>query len=145
MLLKGKIVIITGGTSGIGLAVSKRTLQEGGKIAILHVNKNKDKNVIRELAKYEGKYKLYRCDISNEDDVRKTFENVFLDFGRIDCLVNSAGVALENKPSREVTIDEWNKVISVNLTGVFLCTKYVIPYMIKKLIKQVRANLLQPY
>ncbi len=131
MILKDKIIAISGGTSGIGLTISKRILQEGGRIAIIHINENREKEVNTELSAYTGKYRLYKADVSSESEIEETFKKVYLDFGRIDGLVNSAGIALQSKPSYQVTMEEWNKVIGVNLTGAFLTTKYAIPYMIK--------------
>lgn len=130
MILRNKTVVITGGVSGIGFAVSKGALSVGAKVAIFDINEEKIEFARKELTNYDG-YRLYKVDITNENQVKRAFDTVFKDFGRIDGLVNCAGIALESKPSDRVSIDEWNKIISVNLTGVFLCTKHAIPYMIK--------------
>lgn len=126
-MFNDKVIVITGGASGIGLATAKRLLNEGAKIALLDVNDN-----ILEISKKLGGNVLgIKCDVSNEKDVKSSIEMIANFFGKIDCLVANAGIGGgANKPA-DVTLEEWNKVIGVNQTGIFLVNKYVIPYMIK--------------
>lgn len=126
-MFNDKVVVITGGASGIGLASAKRLLIEGAKVALLDVNDN-----VLEISKQLGGNVLgIKCDVSNENDVKTSIEMVVSVFGKIDCLLANAGIGGgANKPA-DVTLEEWNKVIGVNQTGIFLVNKYVIPYMIK--------------
>lgn len=126
-MLNDKVVVITGGASGIGLASAKRLLKEGAKVALLDVNDD-----VLEISKSLGTNTLgLKCDVSNEADVKSSIDMVANFFGKIDYLVANAGIGGgANKPA-DVSIEEWNKVIGVNQTGIFLVNKYVIPYMIE--------------
>lgn len=126
-MFNDNVVVITGGASGIGLASAKRLLIEGAKVALLDVNDN----VLEISKKLGGNVLGIKCDVSNENDVKTSIEMVVSVFGKIDCLLANAGIGGgANKPA-DVTLEEWNKVIGVNQTGIFLVNKYVIPYMIK--------------
>lgn len=126
-MLNDKVVVITGGASGIGLASAKRLLKEGAKVALLDVNDD-----VLEISKSLGTNTFgLKCDVSNEADVKSSIDMVANFFGKIDYLVANAGIGGgANKPA-DVSIEEWNKVIGVNQTGIFLVNKYVIPYMIE--------------
>ncbi|MDO4375905.1 MAG: SDR family oxidoreductase [bacterium] len=126
-MLNDKVVVITGGASGIGLASAKRLLKEGAKVALLDVNDD-----VLEISKELGANTLgLKCDVSNEADVKSSIDMVANFFGKIDYLVANAGIGGgANKPA-DVSIEEWNKVIGVNQTGIFLVNKYVIPHMIE--------------
>lgn len=126
-MFNDKVVVITGGASGIGLASAKRLLIEEAKVALLDVNDN----VLEISKKLGGNVLGIKCDVSNENDVKTSIEMVVSVFGKLDCLLANAGIGGgANKPA-DVTLEEWNKVIGVNQTGIFLVNKYVIPYMIK--------------
>lgn len=126
-MFNDKVVVITGGASGIGLASAKRLLIEGAKVALLDVNDN----VLEISKKLGGNVLGIKCDVSNENDVKTSIEMVVSVFGKVDCLLANAGIGGgANKPA-DVTLEEWNKVIGVNQTGIFLVNKYVIPCMIK--------------
>ena len=126
-MFNDKVVVITGGASGIGLASAKRLLIEGAKVALLDVNDN----VLEISKKLGGNVLGIKCDVSNENDVKTSIEMVASVFGKIDCLLANAGIGGGNNKPADVTLEEWNKVIGVNQTGIFLVNKYVIPYMIK--------------
>lgn len=126
-MFNDKVVVITGGASGIGLASAKRLLIEGAKVALLDVN-----DTVLEISKKLGGNVLgIKCDVSNENDVKTSIEMVASVFGKIDCLLANAGIGGGTNKPADVTLEEWNKVIGVNQTGIFLVNKYVIPYMIK--------------
>jgi len=126
-MFNDKVVVITGGASGIGLASAKRLLEEGAKIALLDVNDN----VLEISKKLGGNVLGIKCDVSSETDVKSSIEMVANFFGKIDCLVANAGIGGGASKPADVSLEEWNKVIGVNQTGIFLVNKYVIPYMIK--------------
>ena len=129
MKLDSKVAIITGGASGIGLETAKDFLNEGAKVVIADINEN-----VREVASELGdidKIVGVVCDVSNEDDVILLIKKAINSFGHIDILVSSAGIR-STLMCHEETMDEWNKVLSVNLTGVFLTNKYAIIEMLKQ-------------
>ena len=81
----------------------------------------------QEMESSGGGARFWELDTSNEDQVRKVFTEIRNTFGKTDVLVNNAGIAGANKPTRELTLEEWETVMDINVQGVFLCTKHVIP------------------
>lgn len=129
MKLDSKVAIITGGASGIGLETAKDFLNEGAKVVIADIDEN-----VREIASELGDIDRIVgvvCDVSNEDDVILLIKKAINSFGHIDILVASAGIR-STLMCHEETMDEWNKVLGINLTGVFLTNKYAIIEMLKQ-------------
>lgn len=125
-MFKEKVVVVTGGASGIGLATTKKLLSEGANVIILDLKM--DEEIINSL----GENVLYlKCDVSNEENVKNCIEEIIKKFNHIDYLVANAGIGGSASKPHEVSMDEWNKVISVNQTGIFLLNKYVINEMLK--------------
>ena len=125
-MFKEKVAIVTGGASGIGLATTKKLLSEGANVVILDLKM--DEEIINSL----GENVLYlKCDVSNEENVKNCIEEIIKKFNHIDYLVANAGIGGSASKPHEVSMDEWNKVISVNQTGIFLLNKYVINEMLK--------------
>ena len=125
-MFKEKIAVVTGGASGIGLATTKKLLSEGANVVILDLKM--DEKIINSL----GENVLYlKCDVSNEKNVKNCIEEIIKKFDHIDYLVANAGIGGSSSKPHEVSMDEWNKVISVNQTGIFLLNKYVINEMLK--------------
>lgn len=129
--LKGKVVVITGGAMGIGKAVAKKACEEGAKAVICDIDEQKGKETIDELTKLGYTAKFYNMDVSKENQVKETFQKIKLELGPIYGLVNNAGIAGVNKQTHEITEEEWDKVVDVNLKGVFLCTKHAVPQMME--------------
>ena len=126
-MFKEKVVVVTGGASGIGLATTKKLLSEGANVVILDLKMNEE--IINNL----GENAIYlKCDVSNEENVKNCIEEIIKKFNHIDYLVANAGIGGSASKPHEVSMDEWNKVISVNQTGIFLLNKYVINEMLKK-------------
>lgn len=122
-----KVAIVTGGASGIGLATVKKLLGENAFVAMADLSDN-----VFSLANSLGDKCIgIKCDVSKEDDVKKCVEKVVEKFGHIDYLVANAGIGGGANKPHEVDVDEWNKVVAVNQTGIFLMNKYVIPEMLK--------------
>lgn len=125
-MFKEKVAVVTGGASGIGLATTKKLLSEGANVVILDLKM--DEEIINSL----GENVLYlKCDVSNEENVKNCIEEIIKKFNHIDYLVANAGIGGSASKPHEVSMDEWNKVISVNQTGIFLLNKYVINEMLK--------------
>jgi len=126
--LKNKVVVITGGASGIGLATAERFLKEGSKVVIIDVNKEALDKVIKENTSLVG----IQADVSNSNDVKNAFEETDVILGGIDILIANAGISYRTK-FLDISYEEWEKVIKVNLTGAFLCAQEAIRRMEKKL------------
>src|SRR4249920_3564619 len=122
-----KVALVTGAARGIGLAVAKRFLAEGWCVALLDVDGKPLSESVQALAAAERTLAL-DCDVSDASAVASAFAAVGLRFGRLDALVNNAGIAVF-APLLETSDDDWNRVLAVNLTGPFLCTKAAAPLM----------------
>ena len=126
MKLKGKVIIITGAKSGIGLATANRFASEGAKVVVADI-KDAHKEV-SEITRREAEALFVQADVSNGSQVAALIEKTLAAFGRLDVLVNNAGIELTKKVT-ETTEAEWDHLMNVNLKGVFLCSKAAIPVM----------------
>ena len=122
-----KIVLITGGSRGIGKSIAEKFVSDGSTVIITSKNKTKLKQTSKEL----GDIFFVPGDIKNEVDVKNVIDKTIKKFGRIDILVNNAGVLPKMKPLHQISEKEWNEIIDVNLNGQFRFTKAVIPHMKK--------------
>jgi NAD(P)-dependent dehydrogenase (short-subunit alcohol dehydrogenase family) len=129
--IEGKVVVVTGGVLGIGRATSILLAKEGAKVAVVDLKDEEGKNAIAEIEAFGGIAKFWHLDTTKEKDVKNVFADIIKEFGKIDVLVNNAGISGVDKPTHEITEEEWDSVINVNVKGVFLCTKHAIPYMQK--------------
>jgi NAD(P)-dependent dehydrogenase (short-subunit alcohol dehydrogenase family) len=131
MSLQKKVAIVTGGGQGIGKAIAKRFLQEGMRVVIAEIDEEAGKETEAEFQPL-GSIQFFPTDISNEDSVKKLIQETKNSFDGIDVLVNNAArAAPENSSITELSLEEWNKTISINLTGAFLCTKHSVPHLRK--------------
>ena len=126
--LKDKVIIVTGGASGIGRETCLLIAQEGGKVAIFDMNEAGMKEVEDTIKEKGGMCKGYKVDVSDYNMVKAAVDQVTVDFGTIDGLVNDAGITRDGFLSK-MEIEDWNKVIAINLTGTFNCGKAVLSYM----------------
>jgi 3-oxoacyl-[acyl-carrier protein] reductase len=133
MKLKEKICIITGGARGIGKEICRYFLTEGAIVCIFDLNKAEAQNALEEFEKQFRKARtdFYYVDVTNAGSVESAIDEIIKKFGRIDILVNNAGITSDNLVLR-MDVDEWKKVIDINLTGTFLCSKYASRYMLKQ-------------
>lgn len=127
MALKGKVAVVTGGARGIGKAVSKRLISEGMKVVIADIDEEAGQETVKEFA-CPGEIIFLRADISKEQDVMKLAKETWRNYERVHLLVNNAGVFFR-RPIAELSIEDWNRVISINLTGAFLCAKLFATYL----------------
>ncbi|MCB0207651.1 MAG: SDR family NAD(P)-dependent oxidoreductase, partial [Anaerolineae bacterium] len=127
--LQDKVAIITGGGTGIGEATSHRFVEEGAKVAVFDVNEEAGKGTVDDVSKAGGEAIFVKVDVSDESNVASGIAEVLAKWGKIDILVNNAAIPGVNKYAHEVTVEEWDKIFSINVRGVFLCTKHVLPTM----------------
>lgn len=127
--VQDKVSIVTGGALGIGRATAELLAREGAHVVVADIKDEEGRAVVDALVKQGHKAMYKHLDVTAEKEVREAVAAVAREYGRIDVLVNNAGIAGANKPTHEVSADEWRQVMDVNVTGVFLCTKYVVPYM----------------
>lgn len=129
--VKGKAAVVTGGASGIGEATAKLLAGEGAKVAIADINDEGGERVVKEIRTTRGAANYWHMDVSKEDEVKKAMAEIYKKFGKLNILVNNAGIPGGRKPAFELEVEEWDRVMNTNLKGAFLCTKYASPYMIK--------------
>lgn len=131
MRLKGKVALITGGTSGIGSATAIRFAAEGAAVAITGRNSERGEQVVRDIVANDGEALFIQSDVRIADDCRRAVEQTLERFGRIDVLFNNAGV-FHPKSIPDCTEEEWDETIDSSLKGAFLMSKYVLPSMIER-------------
>lgn len=117
-----QVAVITGGAQGIGKGIAERFLREGLTVVLADIDAEAGRETVREFKKF-GKLAFVRADVSREADVRRLLSGVVRHFGRLDVLINNAGIGI-NKPIARLTLAEWNKVLATNVTSAFLCAKH---------------------
>ena len=127
--LKNRVAIITGGAQGFGLAISKRIIQSGGKVVIWDIDDVVAEAAIKEVASNDLSYK--KVDVTNFVEIEKALSETEDELGKIDIFVNNAGITGVNAKVWDYPLDEWNKVIELDLNSTFYCCKAVVPHMIK--------------
>ncbi len=130
MRLEGKVAIITGGTFGIGESTALLFAKEGAKVVIAARNADKGERVVSLIKEQGGDAIFIKTDVSQEEDVKELVRETVEAFGKLDVLFANAGVGAMGD-IHETTMEDWNKLISIDLTGVFLCSKFAIPEMMK--------------
>ena len=131
MELKGQVVIITGGARGIGKAIASRFAALGADLVIADVSLENADETAKELSQKGIRAKAAQLDVSKSAEVAKVFEETVRDFGRVDILINNAGITRDGLLLR-MKEEDWDLVLSINLKGVFLCTKEAVKVMVKQ-------------
>jgi len=126
--LNNRIAIITGGAQGFGLDIAKRFLTSGAKAIIWDIDEDELKKVIKEINNPNLSYNV--VDVSNYKNVKETIHEIEKSYN-IDILINNAGITGSTSPLWDYEVDEWNKIVQINLMGTFNCCKCVVPNMIK--------------
>ena len=129
-MLKGKIALITGGTRGIGLETAKVFKENGAEVIILGSKEESVNKAIDELKNEGHQITGYYPNLNNYEEIEKTIEEIIRKHGHIDILVNNAGISA-NKKIEETTVEDFTKIIDLNVNAVFSMTKAVVPYMKK--------------
>ncbi|MGD9174217.1 MAG: SDR family NAD(P)-dependent oxidoreductase [Desulfobacterales bacterium] len=124
--LEGQRALVTGGASGIGKAVAIALGKAGADVVVNYVRGKEQANeVAAEIGKCGSRAFAHQADVSSEEQVKNMFQKMFQEFGTIDILINNAGLQ-KDAPFDEMSIDQWNSVINVNLTGQFLCAREAV-------------------
>jgi len=127
--LKNRVAIITGGAQGFGLAISKRIIQSGGKVVIWDIDKAAAESALKEINSNNLSYKI--VDATNYNEIEKAVKESETKLGKIDIFINNAGITGMNAKVWDYPLDEWKKVIELDLNSTFYCCKAVVPHMIK--------------
>jgi len=132
--LKGKSVIVTGGARGIGKAFCRGFAANGSKVVVADRDFMNASNTVDEIRQSGGQAIAIQVDITNFEEVQNMAKRTLEVFGGVDILVNNAALVgdLEVKPWDQISTEEWDRVLRVNVTGMFYCVRAVVPYMIKK-------------
>lgn len=126
--VQGKVVVVTGASSGIGAAVAAEFAKAGAHLVLGARRKERLDSLAAEIEAQGGRAIAITCDVTSEDDVVALFEAGLAAFGRIDVLINNAGLA-DHTPTDELTLTRWSEVIDTNLTGAFLCAREALRIM----------------
>lgn len=129
-IFKNKVALVTGGVSGIGRAAVAEFAQAGAKVVVADVQDGK--KLVAEIKRAGGEATYIKCNVSIDADVKALVKQTIAVYGQLDYAVNNAGTEGLQKPLQNLTENEWQKVIDINLKGVWLCMKYQIPQMIKQ-------------
>lgn len=124
----GKVALIAGGTSGIGLATGRKLLAQGAKVALIGSQLQKGQEALAELTSYGAKVCFIQGDISQVSQCRSVVEETIAKLGRLDIVINSAGIYLE-KAIDDVTEEEFDHMMNVNMKGTYFICKYALPYL----------------
>ena len=127
--LKDKVALVTGGARGLGRAQCLRLAEEGAKVAVTDVVDDEGAELAREISDRGDTARYWSLNVADEEQVRAVVGEVVDAWGRLDVLVNNAGISGADKPTDQVTEEEWDKVQAVNVKGVFFCTKHAVPRM----------------
>ena len=131
--MKDKVVLVTGGSSGIGRATALALAQAKAKVIVV-ADRNEEglKNLVQEIKEFGGNAFYIKMDVSKANEVSSLIEKIVSAHGRLDCAFNNAGIEGPQVPLHELTEEDWNHLMSINLKGVWLCMKYEISQMLKQ-------------
>jgi glucose 1-dehydrogenase len=132
--LDKQVAIITGASSGIGAGVAREMAKEGATVVVnfpLATTKDMAQSVVDEIVSNGGKAISYQCDVSKEEQVKQMFKEIVDNYGTVDILVNNAGLQ-KDAPFVDMTLEQWNFVLGVNLTGQFLCAREAIKEFLRR-------------
>ncbi|MFY7960397.1 MAG: SDR family NAD(P)-dependent oxidoreductase, partial [Elsteraceae bacterium] len=127
--MKGKVAIVTGGGSGFGEGICKRYALEGAKVVVNDVNGQQGQRVADEIQSAGGTARFIRADVATAADVNAMVKETIAHFGRLDTMVNNAGITHRNGPMLDVEEDEFDRIFAVNVKAIYLAAKAVVPIM----------------
>lgn len=128
----GKVAFVTGAANGIGRATALAFAREGVNVVVADISEQSNQETTRLVEGLGGRALAVTCDVSRAEDVRRALNVTIEAFGRLDFAFNNAGIEYTIKPAAEITEEEWNRIIDIDLRGVFVCMKYEIPLMLEQ-------------
>lgn len=128
----GKVAVVTGAASGIGKEVALLLAREGAKVIVSDVSDAGGQEAVQLIKESGAEATFVRCDVSQPEEIEKLMQTTVATYGKLDCAVNNAGIGGASAPTADYPLDNWNKVIAINLTAPWLCMKYEIPHMLKQ-------------
>src|SRR5687768_8801976 len=138
--LEGQIALVTGASSGIGAGVAKALALEGAAVVVNYSSSpEKAEKVLNDIQRAGGTALTIKADVSSEKEVVDMYREIFKQFGTIDILVNNAGLQKDNK-FHEMSLEEWNRVIGINLTGQFLCAREAIKEFLRRGVDPAKSK-----
>lgn len=129
--VEGRVALVTGAAQGIGRAIAMNLAQGGATVAVVDISEDKLAGVVQEITSQGGKAAAFKMNVADEDNVKQVFKEVVAQLGKLEILINNAGIARDQLIMRMKRSD-WDLVLSINLTGVYLCTQAALPTMIKQ-------------
>jgi NAD(P)-dependent dehydrogenase (short-subunit alcohol dehydrogenase family) len=143
--LDAKVAIVTGGTGGIGQAITELFAKEGAKVAVFDIAKKPAAELLDRVAAAGGQARFYQVDITSSPDVERAVRAVSDDFGFVDILVNNAAIPGTSRLTHEASAEDFDEVFAVNVKGTFLCTKFVVASMLAQRRKGSVVNVSSTY
>ena len=128
----GKVAFVTGAGTGIGRAAALAFAREGASVVVADVSERDNRETARMIEESDGRALAVACDVTRAEEVKAALDKTVETFGRLDVAFNNAGVENEVKPLADVTEEEWDRSLAVNLRGVFLCMKHEVPLMLEQ-------------
>jgi NAD(P)-dependent dehydrogenase (short-subunit alcohol dehydrogenase family) len=128
----GKVVFATGAATGIGRAAALAFAREGASVVVADVSEQGNQETARMIEEVGGRALAFRCDVSRAEDVKAALDQTVETFGRLDFAFNNAGVEQPIMATADLTEKEWDRIVDINLRGVFLCMRHEIPLMVKQ-------------
>jgi NAD(P)-dependent dehydrogenase (short-subunit alcohol dehydrogenase family) len=128
MKLKDRIIVVTGAGSGIGRACAKEAAKEGAVIIVADINMQGADETVTQITETNGKAIAFKTDVSKPESVKQLVDFTIKSFKKVDVLINNAAIQV-NKTVEDITFEEWNLQMSINVGGLFLCSKYFLPYL----------------
>src|SRR5918992_2888155 len=128
----GKVAFVTGAGTGIGRATALAFAREGTSVVASDISEQRVRETARMIEEAGGRALAIACDVTRTEDVKAALEQTIETFGRLDAAFNNAGVENEVKAMADVTEEEWDRIVAINLRGVFLCMKYEVPLMLRQ-------------
>jgi NAD(P)-dependent dehydrogenase (short-subunit alcohol dehydrogenase family) len=135
MKLENRVVVVTGSGSGIGRACAIEFAIAGAKVVVADINMEGAEETVKQISISNGTAVAFKTDVSNPESVKKLVSFTIKTYSKIDALINNAAIQV-NKTIEDITFEEWNLQMSVNVGGIFLCSKYFLPYL-----RQTKGNI----
>jgi NAD(P)-dependent dehydrogenase (short-subunit alcohol dehydrogenase family) len=129
---RGKVAFVTGAANGIGRAAALAFAREGANVVVADVSEQGNHETARMIEQAGGRVLAVRCDVSRDEDVKAALDRAVEAFGRLDYAFNNAGIEQPITPAADLTAEEWDRIVAIDLRGVFLCMKHQIPWMLRQ-------------